>query len=179
MAWMSSGFDSPWVHCDTMDLLQSFIRALQEGAVDPSLRFNPALTQSLRKSWQDLQAQGVRFDIEAAPDVTRSERDTGRGTKIVTYSGRFIYGFTKNGVFHEIPGDLSTKKERAVNEEGSVKFGIDPDGTVVFASESFAGNYFGGAEVSSHKRLLLIAFVIIMALGFGLLVFTTILQSHN
>lgn len=154
-----------------MELLQGFVRALREGVVDPSLRFSPALAESLRKAWRYLQADGVRFDIEAAPDVKRSERDTGRGAKVVIYSGRFIYGFTKNGVFHEVPGDLSTKKDRAMNESGSVKFGIDPNGTVVFASESFAGNYFGGAKMKQHKRLLLIAFLIIVGIGFGLLGF--------
>ena len=104
--------------------------------------FSDAVQQDLRKSKDDFNKDSLTFDIE--PVNVKEEIEEAKEYRIVRYSGTYIYGFQKNGIFHEIPNDLSTRRERKQNETGEVVFYINKKTNKIDTiSESFAGNKWG------------------------------------
>lgn len=136
-----------------LNTLSQFLR--DENAKKPS-EFSSALFQDLKKNKQSLKQEGVFLDIEGV-NIQEKKRSKNNLTTI-TYQGDFIYGFQKDGVFHKLPGDLSTQTERKINEHGKIRFTLNKNtGKIETIHESFAGNSWGSIKKkTSWLRITLI-----------------------
>lgn len=111
--------------------------------------FSEFVLDELRKSKNGFTQDGIIFDLE--PIKVKEEMEENDQYRIFHYKGTYIYGFQKNGVFHEIPGDLSTQTERAQNELGEVIFYVNKTTDKIDTIyESFAGNTTGLKQKKKH-----------------------------
>lgn len=112
--------------------------------------FADSLIQDLLKTKADFEKDGLLLDIEPV-EVTEQKKETEQ-YYVHQYTGTYIYGFQKNGIFHQIPGDMSTKTERHQNESGTITFYINKHTNKVDTiSETFAGNSWGEKQKKKKK----------------------------
>jgi len=146
-----------------MNQLETFSQFLKGEETVKLSGFSTDVIQDLKKTKQSLKNEGTTLDIEGV-NVERSENKEENQTTI-TYKGDFIYGFQKDNIFHELPGDLSSKKERKINENGTVKFIIkNSTGKIESIYESFAGNTWGEKQKKkSWGKIILIILALYIA----------------
>lgn len=120
----------------------SKLSAYFSGKSNDLIDFSPELVKALSKTRSSFEKQGEFMDIEG---VSVQEKTEEMGSwRIHRYSGRFIYGFQKGGIFHVIPGDLSSEQPRQANETGEFVFYLNKEsGKIEAIYESLAGNTWG------------------------------------
>lgn len=114
-----------------------------DGALPKEL-FSDKVREDVRKTREEFDKTNSVFVFDAGqiiPVVTKKET-----VEIITYTGTFTYGFVTNGIFHTIPGDLSSQTIQQPNEQGTVQLVFDVQRRqVVRISESLSGNTYGDA----------------------------------
>lgn len=133
-----------------MDYLKIFTDFISSGKKYDIQIFEDSVKQDLLKTKADFEKDGLIIDIEPVK-VTEQTEET-KQHHVHHYKGTFIYGFQKNGIFHQVPGDISTKIERKQNESGEMIFHINKQTNKVdMISETFAGNSWGEKQKKKRK----------------------------
>jgi len=128
-------------------LLNDFFQGLKTGQVSNPGLFSTAVKADIFAAYSDVQQHGASYDIEIN-HIVESEKNI-KLKKKIRFSGNFIYGFQKNGIFHANPGEVGTKIPRQPTETGFFEFTLDGQGTVISIYNSLDGNYFGSREKNS------------------------------
>ncbi|MDH5596507.1 MAG: hypothetical protein OEY44_00250 [Candidatus Peregrinibacteria bacterium] len=137
-----------------MNYLNEFLNHLSGNGEENYERYGDSVKKDLEKTKSDFQKDGLKLDIEGVKveDVKSEAGDY----EIHRYKGTYIYGFQKGGVFHEIPGDLSTQTERKQNEAGEIVFFINKNTRKIERiTESFAGNSWGEKRIKLPSQKIL------------------------
>lgn len=121
--------------------LECVFETLRTGKVPSEAHFSSAFSQALLDAHASFVAEGITFDLEAE-EVSSSEHPVKEGV-VSKVEGAFIYGFQKEGVFHVVPGDLSSACAREPNEEGTFELFVDQQGQVAGLYEDLSGNGYG------------------------------------
>ncbi len=136
-----------------MNYLSLFVDFFSSGRdVDVSF-FSEKVLKDLQKSRSELEQDGIILDIEPI-QVSEHKKESSEHT-IFCYTGSYIYGFQKNGIFHEIPNNLDSQRQREKNEDGDVIFYVNKKtGKIDTITESFAGNRWGVKLKSKYGDLI-------------------------
>jgi len=129
----------------SMQYLEAFKEYLETGRSSKNVPFSPEVKQQLLQTYQETAGKGWPLQFEILPGVQENIKDK-KGTKVFEYKGKFVYGFYKNGLYYEFPGDDSPSHTEKPIDGGEVLFLTDASGQVVAISESFAGNTFGSEK---------------------------------
>lgn len=133
-----------------MDYLKIFTDFFSKNTKHDLQTFEDSVKQDLLKTKADFEKDGLLFDIEPI-QVTEQKEETEQHY-VHHYRGTFIYGFQKNGIFHQVPGDISTKTERKQNESGEIIIHINKQTKKIDTiSETFAGNSWGKKQKKKRK----------------------------
>lgn len=154
-----------------MDYLKKVTDFLQKDSDLSTDVFSATAISDLQESRKALQKDELILDIEPVT-IQKTQEETDTHT-IYHYKGSFIYGFLKNGIFHILPGDLSTETTRQQNESGEVIFYINKHtNKVETIRETFAENHWGNKQVIKNTpnkggsfwlKVIMILFVIYFA----------------
>ena len=118
-------------------LFSAFFTGLKTGQMDFS-PISEELRIAIAHSWNSMSEEGLTFVIEPVETELSQPKPN-----ILRLTGSFLYGFKKDGIFHTVPGDLSTEQKRTANETGYFEAHLDDTGSVIGIYESLAGNWFG------------------------------------
>ncbi len=125
-----------------MNYLYNFTGYLSKGDKQNLNAFSELVKEGLMKDRANFTKDNLNFVLE--PTDVKEDVQESDLYKVYHYRGTFIYGFEKDGIFHVIPGDLSSQAERKQNESGEVVFYVNKETNKVdFISETFAGNSWG------------------------------------
>ncbi len=150
--------------------LQLFAKALRtedstkRESLFQEMNASPEVKASINQTVTSMSKDGLTFFLEPQEATISTEH---KGNTIV-YKGDFIYGFEKDQVFHDIPGDLSTKTTKEVNNPNSeVIFTINPENNQLESIyESMAANTFGKQPKTNLAKPAIFIIVIIALIIF-------------
>lgn len=155
-----------------MEYLEAFKEYLETGNSSRTVPFNPELRQALLQTYQDTAGKGWPLQFEILPGTRETKSNRAHDT-LIKYTGKFIYGFYKNGLYYEYPGDDAATTNVKPIDDGQVVFIMNLEGQITTIYETFTGNTYGkqilGLGNKSMKRLftfLIIAFVLMFLLKF-------------
>jgi len=125
-----------------MNYLKIFSNYLETGSAQDISVFDDILQQDISKTRLDFLNDGETFIIE--PVNVTERKDENNEYFIYHYQGDYIYGFEKDGIFYEVPGDPTSKTERKQNENGEMAFYVNKlTNRVETVTETFAENFWG------------------------------------
>ena len=134
-----------------MNYLKNFTDFFSSDQRQNITELSDSVKQDLQKAKLNFEKDRIVFDIEPV-EVKEKEEETDQ-YRIFRYNGTFIYGFRKNGIFHKIPGDVSTETERKQNESGEIVFYVNKQTNKVDTIyETFAGNTWGKKQKKKRKH---------------------------
>ncbi|MBU0660987.1 hypothetical protein KKG22_02285 [Patescibacteria group bacterium] len=145
-----------------MNYLQQYINYFKNPSKTDLSNFSSEMQEALREEQADFESDGMTFDVE--PVKIKETREEKKKHICHHYTGSFIYGFIKDGIFHDIPGDLTSKSERKANEDGTYTFYEDKvTGKIIAMSETLAGNSIGSVG-KNKKGLWIVLFIIFVGI---------------